>query len=155
MLRIPHCLDNWLTDGGEFGSFTHRPLSTPQKYRFLFLVLISVRGLVNPWAFCGRKGLGKLKISMASSSLETSTYRLVAQCLNKLCHRVRKSIKISWLCWKYVSITIFYFVFKRVKCWHHKNIPLHAYVQAECCFHQSSRSRGDTSKMRETLLSSP
>jgi hypothetical protein len=39
MLKIPHCLDNRLTDGGEV-SITHRPLFTPQKY---FLVLISVR----------------------------------------------------------------------------------------------------------------
>jgi hypothetical protein len=25
MLRIPHCLDNWLTDGGKFVSPTHKP----------------------------------------------------------------------------------------------------------------------------------
>jgi hypothetical protein len=32
MLRIPHCLDNRLTDGGKIVSLTHRPLSTPQKH---------------------------------------------------------------------------------------------------------------------------
>jgi hypothetical protein len=26
MLRIPNCLDNWLTDGGEVVSLTRRPL---------------------------------------------------------------------------------------------------------------------------------
>jgi hypothetical protein len=31
MLRIPHCLDNRLTDGGEFVSLTSRPRSTHQK----------------------------------------------------------------------------------------------------------------------------
>jgi hypothetical protein len=31
MLRIPHCLDSRLTDGGKAVSPTHRPLSTPQK----------------------------------------------------------------------------------------------------------------------------
>jgi hypothetical protein len=41
MLRIPRCLDNRLTDGGEVVSPSHRPRSTPQKH---FLVLISVRG---------------------------------------------------------------------------------------------------------------
>jgi hypothetical protein len=29
MLRIPHCLDNRLTDGGRIVSLTYRPLSTP------------------------------------------------------------------------------------------------------------------------------
>jgi hypothetical protein len=32
MLRILHCLDNRLTDGGEIVSPTHRPRSTPQKH---------------------------------------------------------------------------------------------------------------------------
>jgi hypothetical protein len=32
MLRIPHCLDNRLTDGDEVVSPTHRPRSTPQKH---------------------------------------------------------------------------------------------------------------------------
>jgi hypothetical protein len=41
MLRIPHCLDNRLTDGGKVVSLTH-PLSKPQ-------------GVVRP------EGLGKFK----------------------------------------------------------------------------------------------
>jgi hypothetical protein len=32
MLRIPHCLDSRLTDGGEVVSPTHWPRSTPQKH---------------------------------------------------------------------------------------------------------------------------
>jgi hypothetical protein len=32
MLRIPHCLDNRLIDGGKVVSPTHRPPSTPQKH---------------------------------------------------------------------------------------------------------------------------
>jgi hypothetical protein len=32
MLRIPHCLDNRLIDGGKVVSPTHRPHFTPQKY---------------------------------------------------------------------------------------------------------------------------
>jgi hypothetical protein len=34
MSRIPHCLDNRLTDGGKVVSFTHRPRSASQKHYF-------------------------------------------------------------------------------------------------------------------------
>jgi hypothetical protein len=33
-LRIPHCLDNRLIDGGKVVRPTHRPRSTPQKRYF-------------------------------------------------------------------------------------------------------------------------
>jgi hypothetical protein len=32
ILRIPHCLDNRLTDGGKVVSLKHRPRSIPQKH---------------------------------------------------------------------------------------------------------------------------
>jgi hypothetical protein len=41
-LRLPHFLQNRLTDGDEVVSLTRRPLFTPLPGRFL--VLISVRG---------------------------------------------------------------------------------------------------------------
>jgi hypothetical protein len=56
MLRIAHCLDSGLTDGGKVVSPTHRPRFTPQKHYYyyyyfalniiilMFLVLISVIG---------------------------------------------------------------------------------------------------------------
>jgi hypothetical protein len=34
MLRIPHCVDNRLTDDGKVVSLTHRPHFTPQKHYF-------------------------------------------------------------------------------------------------------------------------
>jgi hypothetical protein len=48
MVKIPHCTDSWLTDGGKVVSPTQLPRSTPQKHDFLLLVLISDRlcGLV-------------------------------------------------------------------------------------------------------------
>jgi hypothetical protein len=58
MLRILHCIDNQLTDGGKVVSLMLRPCSTPQKH---FLVLISVRDRVNPRTTVWVEGLGKLK----------------------------------------------------------------------------------------------
>jgi hypothetical protein len=55
MLRIPHYLDNWLTDGSEVVSYTCRPLSTPRKFFLFCLFLLEAEGLV--WL----EGLGKLK----------------------------------------------------------------------------------------------
>jgi hypothetical protein len=37
MLRIPHCLDNRLTDNGKFVSPTHRERSIPLKHYFFCL----------------------------------------------------------------------------------------------------------------------
>jgi hypothetical protein len=34
MLRIPHCPDDLLTDGGKVVSITHPPHFTPQKHYF-------------------------------------------------------------------------------------------------------------------------
>jgi hypothetical protein len=60
MLRIPHCLDSRLADGGKVVSFTHRPRFAPEKHFFLFTVLIFIRDVgVNPRA--RPKGLGKWK----------------------------------------------------------------------------------------------
>jgi hypothetical protein len=35
MLRIPHCLDSRLTDGGKDVISMHRPRSTPQKHYYV------------------------------------------------------------------------------------------------------------------------
>jgi hypothetical protein len=58
MFRIPHCLDNRLTDDGEIVSLTLRPRSTSQKH---FQILVSVRESVNPRAMVREEGLGKLE----------------------------------------------------------------------------------------------
>jgi hypothetical protein len=44
MLRIPHGLDNRLTDDGKVVSPAHRLRSTPKTIIFLLLVLISATG---------------------------------------------------------------------------------------------------------------
>jgi hypothetical protein len=49
-----------------------------------FLVLISIRGCVDPMATVQLEELVQLKSPMTSSAIETATFRLVAQCLNLL-----------------------------------------------------------------------
>jgi hypothetical protein len=52
MLRIPHCIDNRLTDVGKVVSLTHQPTLIPRNIIFLtFLLLIFVRGSVNVRAY--------------------------------------------------------------------------------------------------------
>jgi hypothetical protein len=71
MLRIPHCLDDRLTDGGKVISPTHQPRSTPHKHHFLAsgahfsYILSEPQGLARP------ERLGKLKeTSLTLSGIE-------------------------------------------------------------------------------------
>jgi hypothetical protein len=70
--RLPHFLDNRLTDGADVVSLTRRPPFIPREdswYTFL---------LEAPMVIVRLEGLGQLKNPMTSAGIEPATFRLVA-----------------------------------------------------------------------------
>jgi hypothetical protein len=71
MLRIPHCLDNRLTDGGKVVSLTHRPHSTAQiHYYFYVSLLITVFGMHQSASTVMRKAFDRKRSRISMLQVE-------------------------------------------------------------------------------------
>jgi hypothetical protein len=77
-------LDNRLTDGNKVVSLMHRRPLHPNKIPGTHFCYRRVETRVIVWL----EGLDKLKKKSTSSGFEPATFRLVAQCLNKIRYRV-------------------------------------------------------------------
>jgi hypothetical protein len=76
--RLPHFLDNRLTNGGEVVSRTRRAAALFPPGRFLVL---------DPGAIVQLEGLSKLKNPMTLSEIEPAIFWVITLCLNKLLYR--------------------------------------------------------------------
>jgi hypothetical protein len=87
MLRIPHCLDNRLANGGKFVSPTLRPLSTTQKYYFPASDTNFCYSLSTPQGPVRLEGLGKETSPTANLSTRNPTLTVLGsnpgRCLGK------------------------------------------------------------------------
>jgi hypothetical protein len=81
--RIPHCLDNRLITSAKMTAL-RAGRALPPGY---LLVLISVRGWINPWPMVRLERLGKWKHLTTSSALEPETFCHITQLLNHISWR--------------------------------------------------------------------
>jgi hypothetical protein len=133
-------------------SALHTGCSLPPGW---FVVLISVRGWVDPRVIGWLEGLGQLKNPVTSSGIEPATFRLVADCLNQLRYRVHPWNSHSFVKWQGNSATFlchinevsFIFPYDGISllslCWKKIGVWGHLVVCVAVCPRLTSESRNN------------